>query len=122
MSDGNFERRDNSQLMRTLGELTGAVREMHQGLSTRMEDIKEDIRRLESGHNDRMNRIEANMGQRIADLQTSINNQLSGLGTRVTNLEAEDKRLIEKTAKLSALGGGIGGALAAGAVELLKRM
>ena len=61
-------------------------------------------------------------GQRIDNLETSVGKRIDGLGTRVSNLEAEDKRLIEKTAKLSALGGGVGGALAAAAVELIKRI
>ena len=66
--------------------------------------------------------IPDSLGQRIENLEESVGKRIDGLGTRVTNLEAEDKRLIEKTAKLSALGGGVGGALAAAAVELIKRM
>ena len=116
------ERRDNSQIMHSIGQLTGAVQAMHQGLTARIEDIKSDIRRMELAQSERMDRIEDSLGQRIDNLETSVGKRIDSLGTRVSNLEAEDKRLIEKTAKLSALGGGVGGALAAAAVELIKRM
>ena len=120
--DNENDRRDNSQVMHSLGQLTGAVQAMHTGLTARIDDIKSDIRRMEKAQSERMDRIEDSLGQRIENLEESVGKRIDGLGTRVTNLEAEDKRLIEKTAKLSALGGGVGGALAAAAVELLKRM
>lgn len=112
---------ETGQIMHSIGELTGAVNAMHQGLTTRINDIKDDIRRLDKASSERMNRIESSLGNRIDNLETSVGKRIDGLGTRVTNLEAEDKRLIEKTAKLSALGGGVGGALAAAAVEIIKR-
>ena len=122
MENMEADRRDNSQIMHSIGQLTGAVQAMHQGLTARIEDIKADIRRMESAQSERMDRIEDSLGQRIDNLETSVGKRIDGLGTRVSNLEAEDKRLIEKTAKLSALGGGVGGALAAAAVELIKRI
>lgn len=122
MAQDESDRRDNSQIMHSIGQLTGAVQAMHQGLTARIEDIKSDIRRMELAQSERMDRIEDSLGQRIDNLETSVGKRIDSLGTRVSNLEAEDKRLIEKTAKLSALGGGAGGALAAAAVELIKRM
>ncbi len=133
MSVENKNGADNAQIMHSIGQLTGAVHAMHQGLTARIEDIKSDIRRLEGSQSERMDRIEdglgtridnmeTSVGKRIDSLETSVGKRIDGLGTRVSNLEAEDKRLIEKTAKLSALGGGVGGALAAAAVELIKRM
>lgn len=122
MAQDENDRRDNSQIMHSIGQLTGAVQAMHQGLTARIEDIKSDIRRMELAQSERMDRIEDSLGQRIDNLETSVGKRIDSLGTRVSNLEAEDKRLIEKTAKLSALGGGVGGALAAAAVELIKRM
>ncbi|MRD73318.1 hypothetical protein HCX48_00360 [Rhodocyclus tenuis] len=113
---------DNAQIMHSIGQLTGAVQAMHTGLTARIEDIKADIRRLEDAQGQRMDRIETSLGARIDNLENSVGKRIDGLGTRVSALEAEDKRLIEKTAKLSAVGGGVGGALAAAAVELLKRM
>lgn len=122
MAQEENDRRDNSQIMHSIGQLTGAVQAMHQGLTARIEDIKSDIRRMELAQSERMDRIEDSLGQRIDNLEASVGKRIDSLGTRVSNLEAEDKRLIEKTAKLSALGGGVGGALAAAAVELIKRM
>ncbi|MDR2219325.1 MAG: hypothetical protein LBE24_01955 [Methylobacillus sp.] len=94
---------EKSEIVSALGQLSGEVRMMHHGLTARIEDIKADIRRMEAAQSDRMDRIEATLGRRI------------------DNLEAEDKRLIEKTAKLSAINGGVSGAIVAAAVELLKR-
>lgn len=113
---------DNAQVMHSLGQLTGAVNAMHQGLTARIEDIKADIRRMEAASADRMDRIEESLGKRIDILDSTVSKRIDGLGTRVTNLEAEDKRLIDKTARLSALGGGVGGVLAAAAVEIIKRL
>lgn len=116
------DRRDNSQIMHSIGQLTGAVHAMHTGLTARIEDIKGDIRRLEQAQGERMTRIEESLSSQITQVREDVNKRIDGLGTRVTNLEAEDKKLIEKTAKLGALGGGIGGALAAAAVEIIKRI
>lgn len=113
---------DHAQVMHSIGQLTGAVHAMHQGLTARIEDIKGDIRRLEQAQSERMNRIEENLTGQISQVRDDVNKRIDGLSGRVTNLESEDKRLIEKTAKLSALGGGIGGALAAAGVELIKRL
>lgn len=119
--------------MHSLGQLTGAVSALQQGLTARIEDIRHDIRRIEAAQTERLDHVEENLvhqigqvredvSKRIETLETSVGKRIDGLGTRVSNLEAEDKRLIEKTAKLSALGGGVGGALAAAAVELIKRI
>jgi len=116
------DRRDNSQIMHSIGQLTGAVHAMHTGLTARIEDIKGDIRRLEQAQGERMTRIEENLTGQINQVREDVNKRIDGLGTRVTNLEVEDKKLIEKTAKLGALGGGVGGALAAAAVEIIKRI
>jgi len=118
----NEPKSDNAQVMHSIGQLTGAVHAMHQGLTDRINDIKGDIRRLESAQSERMTRIEENLSAQIGQVRDDVNKRIDGLGTRVTNLESEDKRLIEKTAKLGALGGGIGGALAAGVVEVIKRL
>lgn len=123
----------NAQIMHSIGQLTGSVQALHQGLTARIEDIRADISRLDRASNERMSRIEDNLAKQITDqgesinkridgLETSVNEKFNGLGTRVTALEQEDKKMIEKVAKLSAVGGGLGGALAAAAVELIKRM
>lgn len=133
MADDNKDGVSNAQIMHSIGQLTGSVQALNQGLTTRIEDIRADIRRLDEASSNRMNRIEDNLTQQIADqgvvvnkridvLEGSVNDKFKGLGTRVTSLEVEDKKMIEKVAKLSALGGGIGGALAAAAVEIIKHI
>lgn len=120
---------DTAQIMHSIGQLTGAVTALNQGLTARIEDIRQDIRRIEHAQTERLDRVENNLVAQIDQVREDVNKRFDGvsksfdsLGSRVTNLEAEDKRLIEKTAKLSALGGGVGGALAAAAVELIKRL
>ncbi len=131
---------DNAQIMHSIGQLTGAVQGMQQGLTARIDDIRQDIRRLDQANNDRMDRIETSLGQKIAEqgdainrriddvagqvksLEVNVGKRIDGLGSRVTSLETEDKRIIEKVARMSAMGGGIGGALVAAAVELIKRI
>jgi hypothetical protein len=111
---------DMAQVMHSIGKLTGAVQAMHDGTTARIEDIRNDIRRLELATQGQLQQVETRLSKQIADQGAELNKRVDGLGSRVSNLEAEDKRLIEKTAKLGALGGGVGGALAAGAVELIK--
>lgn len=122
-----------ANVMHSIGQLTGAVQAMHQGMTARIEDIRTDIRRMEASTSERMDRIEDSMAKRIDGLETNVNaridnietsvgKRVDSLGTRVSNLEAEDKRLIEKTAKLSTLSGTVAGALTAVAIELAKRM
>ena len=113
---------DHAQVMHSIGQLTGAVQAMHTGLTARIEDIKGDIRRLEQAQSERMTRIEDNLTDQISQVRDDVNKRIDSLGSRVTTLEAGEKQLIDKTAKLSALGGGVGGALAAAAVEIIKRL
>ena len=119
--------------MHSIGQLTGSVQALHQGLTARIEDMRADIRRLDQASNERMNRIEDNLAGQIATqgdvlnaridgLEKTVGDRISSLGTRVTSLEAEDKKIIEKVAKLSAIGGGVGGALSAAVVEIIKHI
>lgn len=121
----------NAQIMHSIGQLTGTVQAMHEGMTARLKDMREDIRRIEQTTKDQMNRVEDNLShqitvqgqvlnKRIDDLDASVSEKVKGLSTRVTNLEAEDKKIIENVAKMSALGGGVGGALVTAAVELIK--
>lgn len=111
---------DHAQVMHSIGQLTGAVQAMHQGLTARIDDIKDDIRRLEQSQGERMTRIEDNLGKRIDAVETAVGKRIDEMGDRITDLENEDKQQSTQIAKLSAMGGGVGGALAAGVVELLK--
>jgi len=102
---------NDTAVAQALGQLSGELRVMHQSLTDAIGVIRNDLRRIEDNSNERMTRLEDAMSRRI-----------DGMGERITSLEAEDKRLIEKVAGLSALGGTVGGALAAAAVELIKRI
>jgi len=113
---------DNGQIMHSIGQLTGAIQSMHQGLTARIEDIKDDIRRLDKASNTRMDRIETSLVGKIRDLGVSTDKRIDGLGERVTSLEKEDKAMIREITKYSAMGGGASAALVAGVVELLKRI
>lgn len=107
-------------IMHGLGQLSGKVEAMHQAATTRMEDIRADIKRLELATNERINRVETNLSAQLRDQGEQLSKRVDGLGSRVTSLEAEDKRLIEKVAKVSAVGGSISGGLIAGAIEIIK--
>lgn len=131
--DNNKNDVSNAQIMHSIGQLTGTVQAMHQGMTARLEDMRLDIRRIEQTTKDQMNRVEDNLAKQIADqgtslekridgVEKSVGEKINGLATRVTALETEDKKIIEKVARLSAVGGGIGGALAAATVEIIKRM
>jgi hypothetical protein len=113
---------DMNAVMHAVGQINGSIQEMHRGLCLRVDDIKADIRRMEEAQSARINRVEENLGRQIENLETRVGQRIDALGERVTALEVEDKKLIEKTARLSALSGGVGGALAAAAVEIIKRM
>ncbi|MDO8939412.1 MAG: hypothetical protein Q7U98_09640 [Methylicorpusculum sp.] len=102
---------NDTAVAQALGQLTGELRVMHQSLTASIGVIRSDLRRIEDASNERMTQMEDRLTSRI-----------DSMGGRITDLETEDKRLIEKVAKLSTLTGGVGGALAAAAVELIKRM
>ena len=111
---------DMGQVMHSIGMLTGAVQAMHTGLTARIEDIRKDIHRIEGAQSQRMDRMETAFNTRLGEVETNVSKRIDSMGARVTALEAEDKKLIEKTARLGAIGGGIGGALSAVAIELIK--
>lgn len=113
---------DIENIMRSIGQLTGCVETMHQSLTARIGDIKEDIRRLDGASNDRMNRMEVSLVSRIAEQGEAINKRIDGVDARVSGLEQEDKGIIREIAKFSALGGGASAALVTAAIELMKKL
>lgn len=132
MADNNGDV-SNAQIMHSIGQLNGTVSAMHQGMTARLDDMREDIRRIERTSKEQMNRVEDNLAKQIKDqgealdkriesVEKSVGEKISGLDTRVTGLEAEDKKIIKDVAKMSAMGGGIGGALVAAAVEIIKHI
>lgn len=117
-----FSGQETGVILHALGQLSGKVEAMHQATTARIEDIRADIKRLEQATDARINRVESNLSDQMRDQGDQLSKRLDGLGTRVTNLEAEDKRLIEKVARVSALGGSVSGGLIAGAIELIKHI
>ena len=113
---------ETAQILGAIGELSGTVAQMNAAFSQRFADMREDIRRMEASYNHRLDRVEGTLGKRIDDMSDSLGKRIDGLGARVTNLEQEDKQIVRQVAMIGATGGGIGGALAAAGVELLKRM
>lgn len=109
-------------ILHALGRLSGEVHSMHQSNTKRFDDLKADIARLERSTGERITRVEQAFAQQLRDQGDRIGENVKSLGTRVTNLEGEDKRLIEKVARVSAVGGGISGGLITGVVELLKHL
>lgn len=122
MSDPKLTSSEVNVIMHGLGQLSGKVEAMHQATTARIEDIRADIKRLEAATNERINRVETNLADQIRNQGDQLGERLDGLGNRVTLLEDEDKRLIEKVAKVSALGGSVSGGLIAGAIELMKHL
>lgn len=98
-------------LANSIGQLSGELRVMHQATMDAIKVIREDVRRMEDSTRENMQHLE-----------TRINDKIDGIGTRVLSLENEDKKIIEKVAGLSAIGGGVGGALVSGILELIKRI
>jgi t-SNARE complex subunit (syntaxin) len=113
---------NNGQIMHSIGQLTGAIQAMHQGLTARIEDIKDDIKRLDNASNMRMDRIEESLVRQIHEQGDSTNQRIDGLDKRMGDLEKEDKLMIREITKYSFMGGSTSAALVAGIVELLKRI
>lgn len=122
MSDKTLSSSDVNTIMHGLGKLSGQVEEMHKATTLRIEDIRADIKRIEAATREDISRVETSLSDQIREQGEALGKRVDGLGSRVTNLEAEDKRLIEKVARVSALGGSVSGGLIAGAIELIKHI
>jgi hypothetical protein len=103
-----------------LGLLTGTVQALHATLTTRIDDIRADVRALEISQRASMENIETRLSQRITGLEASIGHRVDGLETRVGKLEEEDKNFLKASSKAGGVSGGVVGALVAGGVELVK--
>jgi hypothetical protein len=112
----------NAQIMHSIGQLSGSVQAMHQGMTARIEDIRADIRRMEQTTNERILRVEDHLANQIDSQREVLNKRIDGVDKRVIELEKEDKRLISKVSKIGVLGGGISGALTAAITEIVKHL
>lgn len=100
---------DLATIMHTLGHMQGENRALFQSMTEHLSLIRADIKRVEESSQTQINHLEE-----------SIKGQIMFVERRVTNLEKSDKAQAVSIAKHSVLGGGISGALIAGAIELIK--
>jgi len=114
--------KDMAQVLHGIGKLTGAVETMHQSMTLRMDEIRQDMRRMEQAQGSRMDKMEAHVSEQLSAVRQEVKDNMASMGNRIAKLEEEDKRTIAQVAKLSAGGGGVGGALVVAAVELAKRV
>jgi hypothetical protein len=103
-----------------LGLLTGTVQSLHAALTTRIDDIRADVRALEVSQRASMENIESRLSQRITGLEASIGHRVDGLESRVGRLEEEDKNFLKASSKAGGVSGGVVGALVSGGIELIK--
>lgn len=124
MSD-NITPTESAQILQAIGRVSGQMEMLigqHREQARSIESIRAEIRDQESRYREALQQTEQRVGERIDAAIEPINKRIDGLSSRVTSLEQEDKRLIEKVARVSAVGGSISGGLIAGAVELIKHI
>ncbi|PPC91872.1 MAG: hypothetical protein CTY34_02020 [Methylobacter sp.] len=107
MSESN----DMGKILEAVGELRGELKVIHQSIAESMRIIREDLRAYKSESN-----------QRIESLEDRVNSRFDKVDDRLKGLEDEDKKTIEKVARLGVVGGGAAGAMVTGLIEVLKRM
>jgi|CXWL01.1.fsa_nt_gi tetrahydromethanopterin S-methyltransferase subunit G len=122
MPDNDKQGVTNAQIMHSIGQLSGSVQAMHQGMTARIEDIRADIRRMEQSTNERIVRVEDHLSTQIKTQGEHLNKRVDDVDKRVLELEKEDKQLIAKVSKIGVLGGGISGALTAAITEIIKHL
>jgi hypothetical protein len=119
MSTENDQMNDAS-VAHQLGLLTGTVQSLHAALTTRIDDIRADVRALEASQRASMENIENRLLHRITGLETTIGHRVDGLETRVGRLEEEDKNFLKASSKAGGVSGGVVGAMVSGGIELIK--
>lgn len=116
---------ESAQILQAIGKVSGQMEMLigqHREQARSIEGIRAEIREQETRFRQALQQTEQRVGERIDAAIEPINKRIDGLTTRVSSLEQEDKRLIEKVAKVSAVGGSISGGIIAGAIELLKHV
>lgn len=124
MSD-NLHPTESAQILQALGRVSGQMEMLigqHREQARSIEGIRAEIRDQETRFRDTVAQTEQRLSEKIDASLEPVNKRIDGLTSRVTSLEQEDKRLIEKVAKVSAVGGSISGGLIAGMVELAKHL
>jgi len=122
MSD-NISPTESAQILQAIGRVSGQMEMLigqHREQARSIESIRAEIRDQEARFRETVAQTEQRLSEKIDASLEPVNKRIDGLSNRVTALEQEDKRLIEKVAKVSAVGGTISGGLIAGMVELAK--
>ena len=119
MSTENDQMNDAS-VAHQLGLLTGTVQSLHAALTTRIDDIRADVRALEASQRASMENIENRLLHRITGLETTIGHRVDGLETRVGRLEEEDKNFLKASSKAGGVSGGVVSVMVSGGIELIK--
>jgi DNA anti-recombination protein RmuC len=125
MSDNQIHPTESAQILQALGRVSGQMEMLigqHREQARSIENIRAEIRDQDSRFREAMQQTEQRLSDKIDASLEPVNQRVDGLSKRVTELEHEDKRLIEKVAKVSAVGGSISGGLIAGAIELVKHL
>lgn len=122
MTDTEARQMDETAVAHQLGILTGSVRELHSSLSSRIDDIRADVRALAVSQQQEINQVEQRLTRRIEGLESCIGGRVDRLENRIVKLEDEDKNFLKASSKAGGVSGGVVGALVAGGVELIKHL
>jgi chromosome segregation ATPase len=116
---------ESAQILQAIGRVSGQMEMLigqHREQARSIEGIRAEIRDQEARFRETVAQTEQRLSEKIDASLEPVNKRIDGLANRVGELEKEDKRLIEKVAKVSAVGGTISGGLIAGAIELIKHV
>lgn len=125
MSNNSITPTESAQILQAIGRVSGQMEMLigqHREQARSIEGIRAEIREQESRFRDTVAQTEQRLSEKIDASLEPVNKRIDSLSTRVGELEKEDKRLIEKVAKVSAVGGSISGAMIAGAIELIRHV
>ena len=125
MSDNKIHPTESAQILQAIGRVSGQMEMLigqHREQARSIESIRAEIREQETRFRDTVAQTEQRLSEKIDASLEPVNKRIDGLTTRVSSLEQEDKRLIEKVARVSAVGGSISGGLIAGAIEIIKHI
>jgi chromosome segregation ATPase len=123
--NNNITPTESAQILQAIGRVSGQMEMLigqHREQARSIEGIRAEIRDQETRFRETVAQTEQRLSEKIDASLEPVNKRIDGLANRVGELEKEDKRLIEKVAKVSAVGGTISGGLIAGAIELIKHI
>jgi chromosome segregation ATPase len=125
MNNNSITPTESAQILQAIGRVSGQMEMLigqHREQARSIEGIRAEIRDQEARFRETVAQTEQRLSEKIDASLEPVNKRIDGLANRVGELEKEDKRLIEKVAKVSAVGGTISGGLIAGAIELIKHV